>query len=200
MGMMIFETLFFLGIFIMFVSILLGQEKVVKHVRKELQETQKRLELLENKLIQSGQHSDKDKTEDHIPSTHLDSSVTANVNTETTLPSENSPEKPIIPPVARDAKKINLELPKPPTFTAAHDFGTVSIKEFPSAYTAHKNSGSHPQNTTIYLNYPSKDTQALNQNRSEKLLSPQVQGIQPRDNGKTPPDSLELFMPPPQKR
>ncbi len=50
MSMMIFGTLFFLGLFIMFVFILFGQEKVVKTVRKEMEEQRAYMALLEQRL------------------------------------------------------------------------------------------------------------------------------------------------------
>ncbi len=50
MSMMIFGTLFFLGLFVMFVSLLLGQEKVIKTVREEMEQHRMHLALLEQRL------------------------------------------------------------------------------------------------------------------------------------------------------
>ncbi len=50
MSMMIFGILFFLGLFTMFVFILLGQEKVIKVVLQELTHTRTQLAALEKRL------------------------------------------------------------------------------------------------------------------------------------------------------
>ena len=50
MTMMIFETLFFLGLFSMFVFILVGQEKVIKCVQEELRENRKQISMLQEKF------------------------------------------------------------------------------------------------------------------------------------------------------
>ncbi len=52
MSMMIFDILFFLGIFSMFVFTLVGQEKVLKQVRKELEASKVQLENVENLLME----------------------------------------------------------------------------------------------------------------------------------------------------
>ncbi len=50
MSMMIFGTLFFSGLFLMFVFILFGQEKLIKQVRKEMEQQRAHLTLLEQRL------------------------------------------------------------------------------------------------------------------------------------------------------
>ncbi len=50
MSMMIFGTLFFSGLFLMFVFILFGQEKLSRQVRRELQEQRTKLQTLENRV------------------------------------------------------------------------------------------------------------------------------------------------------
>ncbi len=57
MPMMIFTTLFFLGIFIMFVFILFGQEKVIKQVNKELDTIRAQLEVVEKRLATQQQQT-----------------------------------------------------------------------------------------------------------------------------------------------
>ncbi len=52
MSIMIFDILFFLGIFSMFVFTLVGQEKLLKQVRKELAASKAQLENVENLLLE----------------------------------------------------------------------------------------------------------------------------------------------------
>ncbi len=66
MSMMFFEILFFLGVFSMFVFILVGQDKVLKHVRKELAESKSRLLRIEAYLGElSGDNKDFSRSERH---------------------------------------------------------------------------------------------------------------------------------------
>ncbi len=50
MSMMIFGTLFFSGLFLMFVFILFGQERLIKQVRKEMEQQRAHVTLLEQRL------------------------------------------------------------------------------------------------------------------------------------------------------
>ncbi len=50
MSMMIFSTLFFLGIFIMFFFILRGQDILLKTLRSELAQTKSKLSIIETRL------------------------------------------------------------------------------------------------------------------------------------------------------
>ncbi len=50
MSMMIFNTLFFLGLFVMFFFILRGQDALLKTLRNELAQTRAKLHLMEMRL------------------------------------------------------------------------------------------------------------------------------------------------------